>query len=160
MKKYVNYEHEFYGFDTFEGIPAHRESDKLFIPGSFAASLDEVEKKCKKAGMRYRLFKGLFSDISDNDFKELPPAAIVNIDSDLYISARDALEKVKEKLQQGTILLMDDYNCFSSMDSRGERKALKEFCRKYPQFTFEPWILYHFAGQAFICHIDRERSSL
>lgn len=155
MKDYVNYKHEFYGFDTFSGMPDNKENNRTFAPGSFFATLEEVEKKCKSIGMRYRLFKGLFSNISDETLIHLQPAAIVNIDADLYSSALSALEKVRNKMQQGTILLMDDYHCFSSFNSQGERRALREFCEKYPKFKFEPWLPYHFTGQTFICHISK-----
>jgi len=123
-----------------------------FAQGTYLASYADVKNKCEKAIMRFKLYQGVFSDISDETINGLQPAAIVNIDADLYGSARDALEKVGPKLQQGTILLMDDYNCFSSSRTKGERRALLEFCKKHPQFEFEPWFVYQHVGQAFICH--------
>ncbi|MDD5439163.1 MAG: macrocin O-methyltransferase [Candidatus Omnitrophica bacterium] len=155
IKDYINYRHDFYGFDTFEGMPANNEGSVTFHEKSFAGSFDEVDKQCRKAGMRYRLFKGLFSAIPKEEVRALEPAAIVNIDSDLYGSAWDALAIVRDKLQQGTILLMDDYNCFSSSDACGERRALREFCEKNPAYRFEPWMPYHFVGQAFLCHVEK-----
>lgn len=156
IKEYIHYQHHFYGFDTFEGMPANQEENKTFSQGSFLASLGEVEKKCLDKKMEVKLFKGMFSDIPEEVIRDLQPAVIVNIDGDLYFSARDALEKVRGKLQQGTILLMDDYNCFSSDNSKGERRALKEFCLQYRQFQFEPWFAYQYAGQAFICHLTQK----
>lgn len=152
-REFIKYEHYFYGFDTFRGTPENNEDNRVFPKGSYSASYAEVEKKCRKANMRFRLFKGLFSEVDEEELKSLQPAAIIHIDSDLFFSARDALEKIETELRQGTILLMDDYNCFSSSDSKGERRALKEFCEKYPQFRFEPWQAYFLVGQSFICHI-------
>jgi hypothetical protein len=43
------------------------------------------------------------------------------------MSACDALEIVKPKLQQGTILMMDDWNCFRADNNQGERRALRGF---------------------------------
>lgn len=154
MKGYIDYQHFFYGFDTFEGIPSNGEKNETFAKGTFLASLDAVKKKCLDKKMEVQLFKGLFSDIADESMADLQPAAIINIDSDLYASAKDALEKVRMKIQQGTILLLDDYNCFSADSAKGERRALKEFCAKYPQFRFEPWFVYSYVGQAFICHLN------
>jgi hypothetical protein len=150
---YDCYKHDFYGFDTFGGMPDNDEGSISFGKGTYFSLFEEVKTKCRKINMRFNLFKGTFSDLKEEDIKCLQPAAIVNIDSDLYCSARDALEKIKGKLQQGTILLMDDYNCFSSNNNEGERRALKEFCIKNPQYEFEPWIAYQYAGRAFICHI-------
>jgi len=155
MKRYVAYEHAFYGFDTFEGLPSNNEGSRAFQKGGYLSSFEEVEAKCRSIGVRHTLFKGRFCDIPDETIGKLQPAAIINIDSDLYLSARDALEKVKDKFQQGTILLMDDYNCFLASDSQGERRALREFCERYPRFRFEPWTMYLYAGQAFICHLQK-----
>lgn len=153
IKDYADFDHDFYGFDTFAGMPANDEGNKYFTQGTYLAPYAEVKNKCEKAKMRFKLYQGTFSDVSDSTMMGLQPAAVVNIDADLYGSARDALEKVMPKLQQGTILLMDDYNCFSSSQAKGERRALLEFCKKYPQFEFEPWFVYQHVGQAFICHL-------
>lgn len=151
---YASYKHEFYGFDTFDGMPENDEGGVAYLrKGCFMSSYDDVNRRCLKAGVKCKLFKGPFSKLGDETLNSMQDAAIVNIDSDLYISARDALEKVKGKLQQGTVLLMDDYHCFSSVESKGEKRALREFCEKYPQFRFEPWVTYLYVGQSFICHI-------
>ncbi len=152
MKDYETYQHEFYGFDTFEGMPGNQEGNVTFAKGTFLSSQIDIEEKCKKLGMRFRIFKGLFSVLPEETVKDLQPAAIVNIDGDLYFSARDALGKVAPKLQQGTILLMDDYYCFASDNNKGERRALKEFTAVHTCFEFEPWFSYFYSGQAFICH--------
>lgn len=158
FREYAGYRHEFYGFDTFDGMPENEEGGHTFKKGYYASSCERVDKKCAGAGMNCRLFKGLFSSLDDETLRGLQPAAILNIDSDLYLSARDALEKTKDKLQQGTILMMDDYNCFSSDDSKGERRALREFGERYPRFRFEPWLTYLYAGQSFICHVAEKKA--
>ena len=150
---YASYNHDFYGFDTFEGMPKNNEKSITFAPGTFISSLEEVDNRCTKAGMKFKLFKGLFAEINDDILRGLPPAAIINIDSDLYTSANDALKKIKDKFQQGTILLMDDYNCFNADNNKGERRALKEFSEKNKYIDFESWFSYQYVGQAFICHI-------
>ena len=154
LSDYTRYQHEFYGFDTFAGIPDNTEGNKFFQKGNYACSQEHVQKKCATARLPYQLFKGLFADIHEETLRSLQMAAIVNIDGDLYLSAKDALEKVRHKFQQGTILLMDYYNCFSSDQTKGERLALKEFCEEYSKFYFEPWYPYLYAGQSFICHVS------
>ena len=86
--------------------------------------------------------------------KTLPMAAIVNIDSDLYQSACSALAIAGPKLQQGTVLLMDDWNGFRAAADQGERRALREFLERHPQITVEPWFSYTHMGQAFMVHVD------
>jgi len=68
------------------------------------------------------------------------------------MSACDALEIVKPKLQQGAILMMDDWNCFSADNNQGERRALREFIKKNGNIETD-FFSYSFTGQAFIVHI-------
>lgn len=104
-------------------------------------------------GERVKYFVGTFADVAKQiDIATLQPAAIVNIDSDLYVSAKDALNLVSPKLQQGSVLLMDDWNCFNASPEKGERKALREFLDGCPEIQAEPWFAYHYTGQAFIIH--------
>ncbi len=147
--------HGFYALDTFSGIPENSEGAASFQEGSFACTLEEFRALNERAGIREGgevcYFQGLFADVDPATFCTLQPAAIVNLDSDLYLSARDALHLIAPKLQQGTVLLADDYNCFSARDDAGERRALAEFQNEYP-FRLEPWFPYHFSGQAFLIH--------
>ena len=66
----------------------------------------------------------------------------------------DALDIVKPKLQQGTVLLMDDWNCFCADNKQGERLAVKEFLEKNKHITLESWFPYAHTGQAFIVHLN------
>ena len=90
----------------------------------------------------------------DKEIKDLRPAVIVNIDCDLYSSTVDALDMIKSKLQQGTIIMMDDWNCFSSDRSKGERRALREFLEKNSDVELEKYFTYSWVGQAFIIHLE------
>ena len=157
--------HHFYAFDTFEGMPDYAENEETFAKGTFLSTLEEVKLAGRRKGMlegeAVRYFKGIFSEIARYNAEEidtLQPAAIVNIDCDLYASASDALEMVKPKLQQGTILMMDDWNCFSADRNKGERRALKEFLEKNLEFEVESYFPYSHTGQAFIIHLKDSTS--
>ena len=90
------------------------------------------------------------------DLVELQPAAIINLDCDLYSSAREALEIVAPKLIQGSVILADDWNTFGGDRKSGERKAVSEFLEEHPDIEFENWFPYQYAGQAFIVHINTD----
>jgi len=160
-KDYAAFRHEFYAFDSFTGIPENDEGNVTFGPGTFACSLEEFDKRNREQGIiegkGVRYFEGYFDEISrreDGAIEELQPAAIVNLDCDLYVSAVDALAIVKPKLVQGTILLADDWNTFSADKNSGERKAVAEFLSANPNIQFEPWFPYLYAGQSFLVHVD------
>ncbi len=150
-RREVNWEcnHHFYAFDTFEGMPDNSEHENLLGRGSFDTSLSQVRADGEKVGMcegdQVRYFKGLFSDIaisSADEVETLLPAVIVNIDCDLYESTVDALALIRPKLQQGTVLLMDDWNIFCADRNRGERRALREFLENNLEIEAEPYFAY------------------
>lgn len=159
IRDFAPYPHEFYAFDTFEGMPVNQENNPSFAAGTFAAGIAEFRKLNEAEGIRdgerVRYFKGTFADVAARDqaiLAKLQQAAIVNIDSDLCSSARDVLAIVADKLFQGSILLMDDWNCFAADPQQGERRALAEFLQAHTRFSVEPWFAYAHTGQAFIVH--------
>lgn len=158
---YATSRHEFYAFDTFSGMPENSEGNVIFSARNFECSLEKFSRLNRKAGIvegkGVRYFKGTFVEIAAREgpaLATLQPAAIVNIDCDLYASTRDALQLVEPKLQQGSVLLVDDWNVFNADRNCGERRAIREFLAAHPAFSFEPWFAYAFAGQAFLVHRD------
>ena len=154
-KNYFDFQPDFYAFDTFEGMPENNEGQFVHA-GSFMTSVPIVKEMCRKAGLegnKLQIRKGLFSDYF-NQFQggQKTPACIIHIDCDLYGSALDALKISKSLMQQGTVLLMDDYNLFAASNRAGERRALREFMQAH-QIEFEPWFAYGPASQAFFCHL-------
>jgi hypothetical protein len=153
--------HHFYAFDTFAGIPDNQENNENFSKGTFYCSLESFQERGEKLGILESssniYFKGLFSDVAKNEsnkIKNLQKAVIVNIDCDLYESTVDAFNIIKPKLQQGTVVLMDDYNCFNANNSQGQRLALKEFLKTNKNIEFETLFSYSLTGQAFIVHTN------
>lgn len=159
FEAYSKYPHAFYAFDTFSGIPTNAEGRSAFAAGYYTCSLDEFRRLNREEGIeesvRIRYFQGRFADIAQQHAETLAglqPAAIVNIDCDLYASARDALDIVMPKLLQGSALLFDDWNNFAADRDRGERRAAQEFLERHPAFSLEPWFPYAHDGQAFLVH--------
>lgn len=156
---YADFAHEFYAFDTFEGIPENNEGNAAFQKGNFACDLATFRRLNSAVGIkdggRFKTFKGRFRDVAKNqsgDLEQLQAAAIVNIDGDLYASAVEALDIIAPKLVQGSVLLMDDYHHFAARNDAGTRRAVKEFLEKHPNLSLESWFAYEFVGQAFLVH--------
>ena len=154
----------FYAFDTFAGMPDNDEGVAVWSPGFVACSLGEFRRRNHQAGIvesdTIRYVEGDFADVLRNQatlLGSLVPAAIVNIDCDLYKSACSALAIIAPKLRQGTVLLMDDWNGFHAAPDRGERRALHEFLAQHPDITMEPWFSYAYMGQAFLVHVRPSR---
>jgi hypothetical protein len=160
---YSDFKHHFYAFDTFEGMPENQEKNVSFVQGSFYCSLDEFVRLNEAEGIKVsdqvQYLQGTFDEVKSqkaSDLDRMQPAAIVNLDCDLYVSAVSALSIIKPKLVQGTVLLADDWNTFSADRTNGERKALAEFLEREPHISLEPWFTYMYTGQAFLVHVDEK----
>jgi hypothetical protein len=154
-------------FDSFEGLPEMHSSvdqksyevvNKVWFAGEMRVtpllpvligrSLSRIIGR-----ERLNIVKGFYADTLDC---HLPgtKAALVHVDCDLYSSTRTVLEKLLEKdiLQDGTVILFDDYNCSHANPSMGERRALREVIGGQSRFSVSPWFSYGWAGQVFFVH--------
>ena len=93
------------------------------------------------------IISGYFSDVN-LDF--CSKVALVHIDCDLYESTRDALNLIKHKIQDGTVILFDDWFNFKASPYKGEQKAFNEFMSMNPQFKAVPYQTYGTACNSFV----------
>lgn len=117
-------------YDSFEGLPAKTDADfsvagEAFQAGVLAVSKREVKLRFLRAGLPVPVItKGWFSDLTDND---LPPKiAFAFLDGDLYESIRDSLKLVENKMVDGGIIIVHDYN---NPELPGVTKAVDEWLK-------------------------------
>ena len=99
-----NEESEFYGFDTFEGLP---EKFGPFDKGSMAVALESLNINDPRASF----YKGLFQDSLvpflekyNSDRKKL-----IHLDADLFSATLFSLSQLYRFLNDGDILLFDEF---------------------------------------------------
>lgn len=150
----------FFGFDSFEGLPELEGVDQQgddFKAGQYACSEDEFRQILAERGMpsdRFNLIPGWFNETCTAETAErlrLKKAAIVWIDGDLYESAKSCLNFVTPFLQDGTVLIFDDWYAFRGHPEKGEQLAFSEWRKKVTGFTFSE---FHSEGvwrKSFIC---------
>ncbi|HVA15660.1 MAG TPA: class I SAM-dependent methyltransferase [Stellaceae bacterium] len=146
-----NFAFTYVGFDSFEGLPELDAIDRMadWQKGSFAMSEDNFVAAVVAAGIpRDRLVtvRGFYD-------KTLTPAlaarflprkaSIIYIDCDLYKSTVPVLNFIPSLLQPGTLIALDDWNCYLADPGRGQRRAWAEFCAVRPEFHFEPFYSTH-----------------
>jgi len=123
----------FYGFDSFEGLPKEASLEK-FRPHQYKCSRFDFDNNIKKSGMdlkRVTIVEGWYEDVLKKELKDKLPikvASIIHFDCDLYSSTIPVLKFIKSYLREGSILVFDDYYC----PNHGEEKALKELFGKDP----------------------------
>ena len=108
-----------YGFDWFEGLPEDWRDN--YRKGHF---------KCEPPTdlpSNVKLVVGLFQDTLQNFLKEhSDPIAFIHMDADLYSSTKCVLNAVINQLQDGTIILFDEFYGYSGFEYN-EYKAFQEF---------------------------------
>ena len=150
---------EFVGFDSFDGFGEIKKDDEnpRFRDNIFSVNekkvLDNIYK-CAK-GQKMRIVKGFYKDTIKNkttiDFN-IDKARVVMIDCDLKESAHLALEFIRPSIQEGTIILFDDFVFFKGNKNKGEYGAFSDFKKKYPEILFRRIYDYGYGSRAFIAH--------
>jgi O-methyltransferase len=145
------------GFDSFQGLPEISEIDRqtIWAKGKLAFEESEYLRIGTRHGIprqKIMTVPGYYNQSLTEELKNrlLPvKAAVVYIDCDLYASTVPVLDWVTDFLQRGTIVVLDDWNCFHGDPDRGERLAWREYCEKNSGLRFEPFVATNEA-QSFI----------
>jgi len=155
-------------FDSFEGLPEFSHEDQKtyeskkgdWKKGSMGVPLD-LEKELQKnlqtilGKDRIHVIKGFYEETLERYFqKNRKKAAIVHVDCDLYSSSRHVFSKLFEYnlIQDGTIVICDDWMCSLGNPNLGQRKALADTLEENPGWQFEPYLNYGFGSQVFVVH--------
>ena len=106
------------------------------------------------------IHKGFFSETFHKDTLKSKPA-IIHIDCDLYQSAKEVLSKIFQfdLVQDGMIILFDDYNCGRANPKFGERLAFKEIMDENPGYSYTLFYYYGWHGAAIIVHKEEIKTS-
>ena len=153
---------EFIGFDSFKGFGEIKKEDENPSFKNHIFSVNEKKvlqniKKCAK-GQKMRIIKGFYQDTIKNKTAQdlnIDKARVVMIDCDLKESARLALEFIRPAIQEGTIILFDDFVFFKGNENKGEFGAFNDFRKKYPEILFRRIFDYGYGSRAFIaCKIN------
>ena len=153
---------EFIGFDSFKGFGKIKKGDENPRFGDRTFSVNEKKvleniKKCSK-GQKMRIVKGFYEDTIKNKTTQdlnIDKARVIMIDCDLKESALLALEFIRPAIQDGTIILFDDFVFFKGNENKGEFGAFNDFRKKYPEILFRRIFDYGYGSRAFIaCKIN------
>jgi predicted O-methyltransferase YrrM len=154
------------GIDSFEGLPASvedharwREGDCAVVHGWHPLAREgervspaTVRQLFAHCGLRQPdILEGRFADVLPRVVPEtLGSVALLHVDCDLYESTRDALEGLAPVIEDGAVVMFDDWFHFKGRPDRGEARALGEFLDRHPEWQAVPWRVYGTFCQAFI----------
>ena len=154
------------GIDSFEGLPFDNEQHPRWNEGDCAVvhgwhpflnagdrvSADTTLALFDICGLDAPiLYTGEFADVLPRVVPTVHPAiALLHVDCDLYESTKDVLNGVVPALQDGTIILFDDWFHYRGNPNRGEARAFREFIAEHPEWEAVHWTSYSTFCQAFI----------
>jgi O-methyltransferase len=99
------------------------------------------------------LIVGVYDDtLPDVVGKRFTQVALVHIDCDLYEAARTVLFTIESCLQDGTVLLFDDWFHYKADPNKGEARAFREFLEAFPHWQAVPYRAYATFCNSFILH--------
>lgn len=170
MIREFGFESRLFLFDSFEGLPAISSEvdqnsyevayNKVWFKGQMALP-DGIEIQIRKQlgkiipSDRIEINKGYFSETVPKFLPRSGKAAILHIDADLYESALHVLSQIFENdlIQDGTVILFDDYNCNRANPNQGERRAFREVMERFGhRWTSSEFFSYGWHGQSFFIH--------
>jgi len=148
---------QFFGFDSFTGLPKPVGVDNLgyFYEGQYAYPRKRVIENIQKHGgnmQPIKLIGGYYEDSLRNHIQKknnMKKVTIAYIDCDLYASTTVVLEFLKDLLMENSLIVFDDWNAFSRNEDKGEPLAFTEFMKKYPHIKFRKEFSYCWHGQVF-----------
>lgn len=158
-------------FDTFTGFPEltstiDRKSYEVqagWDAGGCAAAPGAAQRVRQMLAMllppeRFTVNVGGFADTL-TPMTAHRPAALIHVDCDLYESTKIVFDRMLDfgMVQDGTVLVFDDFNCARANPEFGERRAMHEAFDDNPRFSCEPWFPYGWHGQVCVVH-ERDAS--
>jgi len=142
----------FFAFDSFRGLP-HGEEGK-FGANMYSCSKQRFVTMIRKAGVdlnKVHIVEGFYEDSLTEQAKRasgIERAAVVHLDCDLYASTAAALDFVSDWIDEGSVVIFDDWKTFEGSDGHGQSGAFKHW-RLSSRFQ-EIYDAGH-SGKAFIC---------
>jgi len=150
--KNLNMKINFFAFDSFKGLP---EAEEIFNKGQFFCPRTKFEQQLRNHNISLNeitVIEGYFNEIFiPSNSIPVQKASIIMIDCDLYSSSKTALSFCTSFIQEGTVLILDDYNFFKADPNKGERKALREWLNETGFLAIE-FRKYGWHGVSFILH--------
>jgi len=124
-------------FDSFEGLPEPSDRDSLkddifdlgsieAYAGTMACPEDMVVARLAAVGFpegRYTVHRGFFEELVQNDSHLPSVVSFAFVDFDFYEPIKMALEFLDHVLSVGGVVIVDDYDFFST----GSKRAIDEF---------------------------------
>ena len=155
----------YFAFDSFEGLPKETGEDgkhPRFHEGRFKSSKNFFLSSCKLNNLdlsKVIVCEGFYENSLNKNFlnaHNLHKAAIVMIDCDLLSSTKQVLNFITPILQNGTILIFDDWFTYKGIKNKGQQKAVSDWLIQNKDISIVEHARYGKSQKSFIVNIGIE----
>jgi len=159
-------ERRFFAFDSFKGLPKVKtidEGDARFDEGRYYCSKEDFKNNLLQNQIdlnNVSIIEGFYEDILKEELKDkinLNKAAIVFIDCDLYSSTKYVLDFIKNLVNNGTIIIFDDWFTYKGDPNKGGQRACKEWIEKNKNIKLIPYKSFHAYQMSFIVNLNYKK---
>jgi O-methyltransferase len=148
----------FWAFDSFEGLPQLTGLDLggEFHAAQFACDIETFEETLRRENVDMRRVeivsgwfdKSLVPELKNN--RRLTVASLVYVDADLYASTVPVLNFLTDIVSTGTIIMFDDWYCFSGDPNKGVQRAWREWLARNRNIIPQDFHVFGPYGKSFI----------
>jgi hypothetical protein len=144
-----------YGFDTFESFASDSSDDKhpTWEGDNFSVSVHKVRKRFRRQARRITFFQMDASTLNNEieakrigNFISEDYIALALLDMDLGSPTLHALNWIHPKIQNGTILIFDEFLAYKGNPDLGESGALNRFIELHPEISYRQLASYGDGG--------------
>lgn len=153
---------KFYAFDSFQGLPEVTGHDtnapRQFAKGEFSCDVETFKKSIARSRIdltKVTIVPGWFNESLNAETRRklnIEKVAVVWIDCDFYESTVPVLDFITDYVQDGTVIIFDDWFCFNGNPEYGEQRAFREWLERNPSITATEFYKYGWAANSFILH--------
>jgi O-methyltransferase len=152
----------FFAFDSFEGLPQAVGQDTpvhFATGGTYQSTEQKFRSNIQQQGVdlsKVVIVPGWFDKSLTSETKQrhkLTQACVIFIDCDLYESAVPIFAFISSLVQDGTVIIMDDYFRYKGNPQRGLRRAFQEWLDRSPAISVSELSRCSANRVAFICHL-------
>jgi len=154
---------KFFAFDSFRGLPkmpSTEQQTSRLKAGDLVCGLDSFKRRLRRKKVdlsKVITISGFYENTLNKTTKHelnIKKAAVIYIDCDLYHSTVPVLNFVTDYIQDGTIIIFDDWFLFRGRPDQGEQKAFREWLQANPRFHATEYHKFGWCGNSFLIHCN------
>ena len=110
---------------------------------------------------KVKIIEGFYKNTLNKELQKrlkIKKAGVIYIDCDLYQSTVEVLDFIIPYIDNGTMIIFDDWYLYEGRDDQGQRKAFNDWLKKNPKFSCEEFIRVPGHLNSFLMKMNKEKN--